>query len=163
MKWVEFSGIETPPAGMCLSCWGSAGLIPGSLKKRRGLGRKLQLLCHALWFRETYFRFFRIFFFPMIVQLEFLQGEHVNHYGNFRGGEKNGLGCISLLRWLWNTHEFLFTAVCRPPPALPTKSSQSNPFANPQLPARCFPLEFTKEVNGKMVPPIFLFDVGETS
>ena len=27
-------------------------------------------------------------FFFMMVQLEFLQGEHVNHYGNFRRGEK---------------------------------------------------------------------------
>lgn len=151
---------------MYLSCWGSARLIRALFKKKKRKKRSREetaapVSCSVV--SENIFYIFRIFFF-MMVQLEFLQGEHVNHYGNFRRGEKNCFGCISVLRWLWNTDEFLFTPVCHPPRSLhQVLPKQSLCKFLVQFPARCFPLEFTKEVNRKMVPPIFLFDVGETS
>lgn len=107
----------------------------------------------------------------MMVQLEFLQGEHVNHYGNFGGwGEKKKLaldiflcsgGCGTQMNSSSHPSAAHPSPHPHPPPQVLPKQSLHKFLV--QFLAKHFPLEFTKEVNRKMVPPIFLFDVGETS
>ena len=92
MKRLEFSGVETPSRRYVSELLGLGQVNWGSLKKKKNKRKKrtreetaAPVSCSVV--SENIFYIFRIFFF-MMVQLEFLQGEHVNHYGNFRRGEK---------------------------------------------------------------------------
>ena len=92
MKRLEFSGVETPSRRYVSELLGLGQVNWGSLKKKKNKRKKrtreetaAPVSCSVV--SENIFYIFSIFFF-MMVQLEFLQGEHVNHYGNFRSGEK---------------------------------------------------------------------------
>ena len=165
MKRLEFSGVETPPTRMYLSCWGSARLNRALLKKKKKKRTWKETAAPVSCFvvSENIFYIFRIFF-SWWYNSSFSRVNMFIIMATSEEGKKNCFGCISVFRWLWNTDELLFTPVCRPPPSLyQVLPKQSLCKFLVQFPARYFLLEFTKEVNRKMVPPIFLFDVGETS
>lgn len=126
---------------MWLSPWLLARVIQGSLKKERTQEEiAASLLCSVA--SENIFWIFCVVF--MMVQLEFLWGANVNHYGN--------LGEI-----LQPLDIFLGSVGCgtdrcihSPPPPSILVQVLGSVFC------KCFPLEFTKEVDRKMVPQIFL-------
>lgn len=148
----------TPAFGtrMCLSPWLLARLIQGSVKKEKESGGNRGSSVMHRGFGKHTLDFSHYF---QDDTTEFLQSGNVNHYGNF-GGKNARSGYISLLSWLQDEMHSSYL-----PPPLP--SSLPHQFFCKflvQFLARCFPLEFTKEVNRKMVPQIFFFfDVDEIS
>ena len=116
-----------------------AGLILGSLLKKKkekeeDSGGNCSSCDILLGFGEHILDFSHSFFF-MMVQLEFLQGEHVNHHGNFRGqgGKKLALDiflCSGGCGTQMNSSSHPSAAHPSPPNPPHPKSSQSNPFEN---------------------------------